>query len=78
MSNPVLEEETVELRFNVPLWVAEVLDAHCAAKRMHRTVCAKGVMAHWAKEEVHLAMVIGRVTRGNGNVTPDGWVANGS
>ena len=78
MADPGLSEEPVELRFNVPRWVAEVLDAHCAARRMHRTDCANGVMAHWAKEELHLAMVVGRVTRGNGNVTPDGWVANGT
>jgi hypothetical protein len=31
------------------------------------------VMAQWARSELHLASVIGRVTRGNGNEKPSGW-----
>lgn len=76
-SNSGSDEDSVELRFNVPRWVAEVVDAHCSAKRMSRTDIAKGVMDKWARNELHLASVIGRVTRGNGNVPPpeppSGW-----
>ena len=72
------DEETVELRFNVPRWVAEVIDAHCAAKRISRTDVARSVMGQWAKNELHLAMVVGRVTRGNGTEHPSDWGALGS
>jgi hypothetical protein len=68
-----VEDDVVEMRFNVPKWVAEVIDAHCTAKRLPRTAQCASVLANWAKNEIHLATVVGRVTRGNGNVTPSGW-----
>jgi hypothetical protein len=70
---PSPEDDQVELRFNVPRWVAEVIDAHVSAKRLPRTAVAANVVANWAKSEIHLATVVGRVTRGNGNVTPSAW-----
>lgn len=66
-------DEIVELRFNVPRWVADVLDAHCSAKRLPRTKMCESVMCAWAAPTMHLANVVGRVTRGNGFEKPSGW-----
>ena len=70
MPHTTSDDEVVELRFNVPRWIAEVVDAHCAAKRMNRTDIAKAVMDKWARSELHLAMVVTRVTKGNGIAPP--------
>ena len=76
MANPV-EDDVVELRFNVPRWIAEVIDAHVAAKRLPRTAVATGWITDRARSELHLAMMMSRTTRGNGNVPPSehpsGW-----
>lgn len=64
------DDDVVELRFNVPRWVAEVVDAHVSAKRLSRTDVAKAVMDRWARSELHLAMVVNRVSKSNGSVPP--------
>ena len=70
MPNPA-DDDVVELRFMVPRWVAEVIDAHVAAKRADSRIhLAKKVFSEWARSEIHLATVVGRVTRGNGKAPP--------
>lgn len=66
----------VELRFEVPRWIADVIDAHVAAGLMRRAsrnkVCL-AVMHKWAADQVHLGTMLSRLNRGNGNVTPSDW-----
>ncbi len=72
MPNPT-DDDTVEMRFNVPRWIAEVVDAHCLAKRVPRTDQARSILAQWARSEIHLATIVGRVTRGKGDEKPSDW-----
>jgi len=65
----LMKPEQIELRGMCPRDVVDVLDAVSTARRMSRHELVVEVLAVWAKEQVHIANVLGRVTRGNGSAT---------
>lgn len=66
----------VELRFDAPRWIVDVIDAHVAAgmgRKTSRNKIAVSVLARWATDQIHLATLVSRLTRGNGNAPPSEW-----
>lgn len=59
------DAHAVELRGMIPREVADVLDAISVARRMSRIELATEVLAHYAKEQVHVARVLVAVTGAN-------------
>ena len=58
-------DEAVELRGNCPRGVVDVLDAFSNARRMTRMELVNQILRRWAKERLHEASLVQRVTRGN-------------
>jgi len=76
MTTSTPDEADVELRFNVPRWVVDVIDARVQAgigRQTSRNKISIAVMSTWARDQIHLATIVSRVTRGNGNGTPSDW-----
>lgn len=59
------KHDDVEFRFTAPRHLAEVADAYAIAHRKTRTEVLLEVVQQWADHQVHVATVIGRVTRRN-------------
>lgn len=68
-----IDDEMVELRFDVPRRVFNVLDGYCKAKRVPRNKQAALVMTEWAREMSHVANVVMAINRGNGNEPQSEW-----
>lgn len=54
-----------ELRQDIPLLFAQVLDAVANARRTTRTALVNSILDEWVRQQVHEATLIARVTRGN-------------
>lgn len=61
------DEVQVELRGPISRWIADVLDAVSLARRVSRTEVVNTVLEEWAKERLHEASLLTRVSRGNGS-----------
>lgn len=59
---------SVELRGECPRQTVDVLDAISAARRISRTELVNQVLGEWARQQLHEASLIHRVTRGNPGV----------
>ena len=57
------KHDDVEIRFMAPRDVTDVADAYAIAHRQNRTEVLLDVLRKWAEHQVHVATVIGRVTR---------------
>lgn len=66
-------DDLVELRANCPRQIVDVLDAVSGARRITRTVLVLQILNKWAKEQLHEATVVARVTRGNPPPMDSGW-----
>lgn len=60
------ERDTVELRGDVPRWIANVLDAVVMARggqaaNVHRATVFNEVLAAWAEKKVHEASLVQRL-----------------
>lgn len=74
------DKADVELRFGAPRWVVDVIDAHVAAgltRRPSRNKIAIAVLSQWARDQIHLATVVERLSRGNGITPPSDWAELG-
>lgn len=56
--------DDVEIRFMAPRRLTEVADAIAIAHRKNRSEVLLEVIAAWADQQVHVATLIHRVTRG--------------
>lgn len=61
------------MRFDVPRAVADVFEATRIAKRMTKDALGRLIFTEWAREQAHMAKVIGNVTRGKGIDVPSQW-----
>jgi hypothetical protein len=69
----VPRDNQVELRGMVPRDVVDVLDAVSTAKRMSRIELVSRILASWAGQKHHEAMLVHRVTRGNPPTAEPVW-----
>lgn len=65
--------ELVEMRFFVTRDDYNVFDAVAKARRVPKNKLASEVFGEWAKETIHTASLVLRMTRGNGNDPQSGW-----
>lgn len=63
----------VELRGQMPRSIISVIDAVAIAKRKNRMDIVNRVMLIWAKEQLHVANVVGNTTRGNPPLPETDW-----
>ena len=68
-------DESVELRGSCPRVVVDVLDAFSSARRMSRTDLVNQILRKWAKDRLHEATLLQRVTRGNPALMESDWGA---
>lgn len=66
-------DNQVELRGMLPRDVVDVLDAVSSAKRMTRFELVSRILASWAQQKNHEAMLVHRVTRGNPPIAEPAW-----
>lgn len=57
--------DSVELRGTCPRETVDVLDAVSAARGLSRMQVVNEVLSEWARQQLHVATVLGRVLRGN-------------
>lgn len=63
------DEDLVDVRTKLDAETNRVLDAVAHATGRDKSAIVREVMAEWAKQEVHKATVIVRLTRGKGDGT---------
>jgi hypothetical protein len=66
-------DKLVELRGSMPAAIVAVIDAVAIAKRKNRMDVVNSVMLRWAKDQLHLATVVGNTTRGNPPLPETDW-----
>lgn len=66
-----MSDENVELRGLCPRDTVDVLDAVAMHRRLSRTDVVNAVLAEWAKDRIHEATLIVRITRANGSLGSD-------
>ena len=76
MSDPV-DDDMVEMRFNVPRWAYDVFDAVRMGRGQNKSTLAMAIVLDWAKREVHVSTVVQRITRGKAPASPSTWDATG-
>jgi hypothetical protein len=67
------DRELVELRGHMPASIVAVIDAVAIAKRKSRMDIVNRVMLIWAREQLHVATVVGNTTRGNPPLPETDW-----
>ena len=67
------DRDLVELRGHMPASVIAVIDAIAIARRKNRMDIVNRVMLIWAKEQLHVANVVGNTTRGNPPLPDTDW-----
>jgi hypothetical protein len=66
----------VEMRYECPRWIVDIIDAHAKAginRKSSRNKVAIAALEAWAIDQIHLASLVARMSRGNGNVPPSEW-----
>lgn len=75
MNSP--NDQMVEMRFDVPRAVFDVVDAFRSAKRLSKDAIGRMIVTDWAREQMHVHKVMGNVTRGKAIDAPSGWEHDG-
>lgn len=57
--------QAVELRGECPRLTVDVLDAISNARRISRTELVNEILGEWARQQLHEASLVARVTRSN-------------
>lgn len=68
-------DDLVEMRFNVPRATFDVFDGVSKAKRVPKNALAASIIGEWADVQVHIATVVLRMAKGNGNDSQSDWGA---
>lgn len=75
MANP--DDDTVEVRFNVPRAVYDVFDAVRMGRNMNKSKLAIQIFVDWADREAHVSTLVQRITRGKAIASPAEWDSDG-
>ncbi len=70
-------EELVEFRCNVPRWAFDVFDAVVKGRVSSKQKIGAAIVCEWARREAHVAMIVNRITRGNGIESQSDWAPLG-
>lgn len=73
MADTKNDEPMVELRFDVPRAVFDVVDAVRIARRLTKDAVGRMIVTEWAREQTHIAKLLGNVTRGKVIEPPSQW-----
>lgn len=73
-----MDDTKVEMRGDVPQWTAQVFEAVRRGRGMTKDGLLSQIMVEWAKQETHVAVLVQRLTRGNGDGTPTQWGGDGA
>ncbi|MDA8260232.1 MAG: hypothetical protein M0Z99_32140 [Betaproteobacteria bacterium] len=68
----LIDKSEVELRGNVPRWIADVLDGVAIARETSRMAIVNEILAPYAKQRLHEAMLLQRIVQRNGSQPPTG------
>jgi len=58
--------ELIDLRAKITHRANQVLEAHARAHNADKAEIVRAVLDEWAAKEIHVATLIGRLTRGEG------------
>lgn len=72
-----MDDTKVEMRGDVPQWAAQVFEGVCRGRGLTKDALLSQVLVEWAKKEVHVASLVERLTRGNGDGSPSQWGSDG-
>lgn len=72
-----MDDTKVEMRGDVPQWAAQVFEGVRRGRGLTKDALLSQVLVEWAKKEVHVASLVERLTRGNGDVPPSQWGSDG-
>ena len=73
MSDPSVDDDMVEMRFNVPRRAYDVFDAVRIGRNQSKSAMAMSIILEWAAREVHVSTVVQRITRGKAPVSQANW-----
>lgn len=68
-----VNDDTAELRGDIPKNLMAMLDAVAIAKRISRMALVRKILHDWALKTYHEAMVVERVTKGNPPLAEIEW-----
>jgi hypothetical protein len=68
-----VDDDSVELRGDVPKNVMAMVDAISNAKRISRMTLVRKILNDWAVKTYHEAMIVERVTKGNPPLAAIDW-----
>jgi len=64
------DDARVEMRGDIPHWSSQVFEAVRRGRNMTKDALLSQIIVDWAKEEVHVATLIERLTRSNADGFP--------
>jgi hypothetical protein len=65
-----MDDTTTEMRGDVPTWAAQVFEGVRRGRRMTKDQLLSLIVSEWAKQEIHVATLIERLTRSNADDIP--------
>lgn len=73
-----INDETVEMRGDVPKWAGAVFEGVRRGRNLTKDALLAQIFVDWAKQEIHVATLVQRMTRGNADSDHSAGDAGGS
>lgn len=66
LEDAIMAAELIDMRARITERANQVLEAHARAHNVDKAEVIRAVLDEWAAKQIHVATLVGRLTRGQG------------